>query len=107
MITVMETWYLKDADRALQIMQDMDELVGPNAHDDPGWCGHAQFFQHTDQPDQVIMIYPWRSQVLHESLCETEEDLLAEFVAANCERPRTIQYLAELPVETEHDHDHH
>lgn len=106
MITVIETWYLKDdfTDQALQIMQEMDDLVGPNAHEDPGWHGHAQFFQRADDVSQVFIVYPWRSREMHERLSRAEEPLLAAFTDKYCQRPRTFEYVTELPVEVEHDH---
>lgn len=109
MIIVMETWYLKSEfqGQALELMQQMDDLLGPDAHDHPGWNGHASFYQSTENPNQITMVYPWKSRALHENLASKEESMLVEFVQTYCEKPRLIQYFNELPVEVEHDHDHH
>jgi 3-oxoacyl-[acyl-carrier protein] reductase len=106
MVTVIETWFLKSefADRALPLMQDMDDLVGPNAHDDPGWSGHALFYQRDADPNQVIMMYPWGGVDAHKALCASEKALLKDFTAKYCERERTVEYLTELPVDVDHDH---
>jgi 3-oxoacyl-[acyl-carrier protein] reductase len=105
MVTVIETWFLTSefADQALKIMQDMDDLVGHNAHDDPGWCGHAHFYQRDANPNQVIMMYSWRSIDKHKALCLSEKPMLQDFMAKYCERERTIEYLTELPVDVDHD----
>jgi hypothetical protein len=107
-ISVMELWYLKPGTEAeaLGVMQEMDDLVGPGAHDHPGWCGHAHFFQSHAERGTVLMLYPWRSKELHEDLRRREEPLLADFYDRYCARPRDIQYWDELEVEVEHDHDH-
>jgi len=108
LITVMETWFFKSelADRALELMQEEDELVGPNAHDHPGWSGHADFYQRADDPSQVVIVYPWLNRESHADLTAKEEPLLSEFVAKYCRRPRVFEFFTELPVEVEHDHDH-
>jgi hypothetical protein len=108
MVTVKETWYLRGevADRALELMQEMDDLTGPNAHADPGWAGHARFFLRGTDPSQVIMIYPWRSVADHTRLREAEKSLLADFHTKYCNRERDIEYMEELPVDVDGDHDH-
>jgi hypothetical protein len=108
MITVVETWQLKPevADDALRLMQEMDDLVGPNAHAHSGWCGHARFLRGHDDSARVVMLYPWRSKELHEDLLRTEESMLADFQRAYCARPREIRYYDELDVEVEHDDGH-
>ncbi|UMO99831.1 hypothetical protein [Amycolatopsis sp. EV170708-02-1] len=108
MITVKETWYLREdiADRAMELMQEMDDLTGPNAHDDPGWAGHARFFRRETEPGQVIMIYPWRSHEDHARLRAAEKSLLAEFHTKYCTRERDIEYLEELPVDVDGEHGH-
>lgn len=105
-ITVVETWFLKEelADQALKIMQEMDDIVGPAGHDDPGWIAHGQFLQSEDDPTRVIMMYPWRSRSSHEQVAAAEEPGLRQFCADYCARPRRIEYFTELPVEVEHDH---
>jgi hypothetical protein len=109
MIVVMETWYLKPAfaDRAVEIMQEYDDLVGPPAHGHPGWCGHGRFFQSTADSTHVTMLYPWRSCELHEDLAANEEKLLPPLYQKYCARPREIHYYRELAVEVEHEHEHH
>ncbi|MFS1512053.1 hypothetical protein VQL36_06395 [Chengkuizengella sp. SCS-71B] len=109
MITVMETWYLKNGleKQALELMQEMDDLVGPGAHEHLGWCGHASFYQNSEKPNEVIMQYPWKSQELHVDLRDKEESLLTAFYAKYCLKPRNIIYFHELEVEVEHDHDSH
>ena len=103
MITVLEVWRLKPAfqNQALEIMQKMDDLVGPPAHDDPGWCGHARFFQKTSAPEEVVMMYPWRSRELHERLVAQEEPLLQSFFEEYCSQKREIHYYEELAVDVE------
>ncbi len=108
MVTVIETWFLKEefTEKVIPVMQELDDIVGPNAHDDPGWAGHAGFYQYDDQPTQVIMMYPWRSREEHLKVCDFEDPMLADFTAKYCVQPRRIEYLTELPVEVDHDHDH-
>lgn len=103
MITVVETWRLKPehARDAARIMQEMDDLVGPNAHAQPGWCGHARFLQSQAHPEVVLMIYPWRSREAHAALEGQEEPLLAAFLARYCAGPREVAYFSELAVEVE------
>lgn len=108
MITVIETWFFKQelADQALSLMQQQDDLVGENAHNHPGWSGHAHFYQRHDDRTQVLIVYPWRDLAAHKDLCVSEEPLTREFIATKCTKPPHIEYLTELPVEVEHDHDH-
>ncbi|SMO52628.1 hypothetical protein [Melghirimyces algeriensis] len=87
-------------------MQQMDDMVGPAAHEHPGWCGHASFHQRMEKPTEVIMQYPWRSRELHEDLTTQEEPKLAEFYGKYCSKPRDIHYFNDLQVEVEHNHDH-
>lgn len=109
MIVVMETWHLKAGweVRALEVMQRMDDVVGPPAHDHAGWCGHAHFYQSDDRRGDVIVVYPWRSYELHRDLVEREEPTLGDFYAQYCAAPREIRYYTELAVEVEHEHDAH
>ena len=105
MVTVIETWRLRPELKkdALALMQKMDDLLGPAAHKHPGWCGHARFFQKSEQPTEVIMMYPWRSRELHEDLTIEEEPVLRGFYDEYCIAPREIHYYAELSVEVEDD----
>lgn len=107
MITVMEVWHIKPSfqDKVLDVMQKMDDMLGPPAHQDLGWCGHARFYQSVASPTKVLMIYPWRSRELHEALVEREEPLLRDFLAEHCTAAREIHYYNELPVEVEHGHE--
>lgn len=108
MISVVEVWRLKPGleGDALALMQEMDDLLGGNAHRHPGWCGHARFFQSQQDPTTVMMLYPWRSRELHEDLMRTEEELLAPFYERCCTARREVHYYDELDVEVEGDHDH-
>ena len=105
-VTVVETWRLKDefADRALELMQEMDDLVGPPAHVDPGWCEHGRFFQRQEKPTEIWMMYRWRDRKAHEEFIKREELLLGDFYAKYCVGPRGITYFSELPVDVEADH---
>ncbi len=106
MVIVQEVWHLRSGydGRAQDVMQELDDLVGPAAHEHPGWCGHARFLQSTGPSGEVVMLYPWRSRVLHEELAAREEPLLAEFNRNYCAAPREIRYFAELAVDVEHEH---
>jgi hypothetical protein len=107
MVTVVERWHLAPglAPRALEIMQEMDELLGPPAHAHPGWCGHAQFLQSHANPSELLVVYPWRSRELHASLVRDEDPKLQEFNRSYCAAPREITLFDALPVEVEHDDD--
>jgi hypothetical protein len=109
MIIVQEIWHLKPGleDKALELMQQMDDLVGPPAHVHPGWSGHASFYQSTADPTAVIMQYSWYSRELHEDLARDEEPRLQEFYQTYCSMSREIHYYTELPVEVEHEHESH
>ncbi|OBB94648.1 hypothetical protein [Mycobacterium sp. 852002-40037_SCH5390672] len=104
MITVMEKWFLRpNMNRwGLEIMQQMDELVGPAAHVNPGWAGHARFYQSRSAPSELLMVYPWRTLPEHRDLATTEEPLLADIYHQYCSARRKILYFDELPVEVEH-----
>ena len=108
MVTVIERWTLRAevADRGLQIMEEMDNLVGPAAHEHPGWVGHAAFYQSKTSPNEVLVVYPWRGIEEHLALCGDEEPLLTGFYEKYCTAKRDIAYYEELPVEVEDDHDH-
>jgi 3-oxoacyl-[acyl-carrier protein] reductase len=103
MIVVVEVWHLKPGleARALEIMQEMDDIVEAPAHLNPGWCDHAHFYQSARDPTRVLMVYPWRSRESHEELAEREAPLLAAFHEKYCTRPRELQYHHELAVEHE------
>jgi hypothetical protein len=105
LVTVVEKWYLKEefAGEALERMQEMDDIVGPNAHVDPGWCEHGRFFQPQEKPSEIWMMYTWRSRAEHEVFIKQEELLLADFYGRYCPRPRDIVYFTELPVDVEAD----
>jgi hypothetical protein len=102
-VVVTETWRLKtqfEGD-ALRLMQQMDDLLGPAAHEHPGWCGHARFFQHAERRGEILMVYPWKSRALHEDLLAREEPILRGFEMHYCRAPRAIDYHHELPVEVD------
>ncbi len=109
MVFVMEVWHFKPGlqDKALELMQNMDNMVGPPAHEHPGWCGHASFYQSVACPTDVVMLYPWRNHELHKDILVQEDPLLSDFYDAYCRAPREIHYYTELPVEVEHDKSHH
>jgi hypothetical protein len=103
MITVIETWSIKQAlqAQAKDIMQAMDDLLGPGAHAHPGWQGHASFFQRSDRPEEVVVLYPWESIESHRDLCERESEALPEFYEKYCNKPREIKYFSELLVDVD------
>lgn len=105
MIIVIETWHLKPecAERSTEIMQEMDDLVGPRAHEDPAWAGHADFYHSREHAEQVLMVYRWRSAEEHRQLAAREESELQEFYRVHCSAPREISYYTPLPVDVDHD----
>ncbi|WP_116044944.1 hypothetical protein [Amycolatopsis palatopharyngis] len=100
-ITVIEHWHLKQefADKAFEVMQEMDDLLEDNAHDSPGWAGHARFFKLGSEPTRVMMIYAWETHAEHKRLLESETPLLSEFMSRYCTREREVEYAEELPVD--------
>lgn len=100
-ITVIEHWHLNDdaARDAFAVMQQMDDLLEDNAHDHPGWDGHARFYQPTDDPHRVLMLYSWRTRAEAEALLASEEPLLRDFVAQHCTRDRQVEFADELHVD--------
>lgn len=108
MVTVMEVWHLKPeyVTNSTEIMQEMDDLVGPNAHEHPGWCGHASFFQDADNPTRITMIYPWANRELHEDITNREKNLLQGFIAKYCSSDRLIGYFDQLSVDVESSEHH-
>ncbi len=105
MITVLEIWSLKPEyeQQAQRVMQEMDDLLGPPAHEHPGWNGHALFYQNIDHPLEVFILYPWKSRELHLDLIKQEEPKLQSFYATYCSSPRRIHYYQMLPVDVEHE----
>ncbi|MDQ1646466.1 MAG: hypothetical protein QOJ50_2650 [Cryptosporangiaceae bacterium] len=106
MVTVIERWMLRPdlAERGLQIMEEMDDLVGPSAHADPGWSGHAHFCRSLSTPNEFLVIYPWRSVEDHEQFRATEDRLLTGFNERYCASERHISYYDDLPVDVEDKH---
>jgi hypothetical protein len=104
-IVVIETWHLKPecVGQAREIMQEMDELVGPRAHQDAAWAGHADFYHSHAQSDTVLMAYPWRSVEEHRGLAASEDPDLQDFYRTYCAVPREISYYTPLPVDVDHD----
>jgi heme-degrading monooxygenase HmoA len=100
-ITVIEHWRLKQefADKAFEVMQEMDDLLEENAHKSPGWAGHARFFKFASEPTRVMMVYAWETRAEHERLLESETALLKEFVSRYCSQDREVEYAEELPVD--------
>jgi hypothetical protein len=107
MIIVREVWQLKPeyARSALEIMQEMDDLLGPGAHAHPGWVGHASFYQNVDRPGEAVLQYPWASRESHRDLVDREENMLTAFTEKYCRQPRRIDYYELVDVEVEDDHD--
>ncbi|MGH9969622.1 MAG: hypothetical protein ACREBG_17760 [Pyrinomonadaceae bacterium] len=107
MIKVAEKFFLKPGleGQAVQIMQLLDDLLGPAAHQHPGWCGHASFLQSEERPREVFVIYSWRSEELHAALFKQEEPMLADFYRRYCSAPREIAFYRELAVDVEQDHE--
>lgn len=103
MITVMETWFLAPGleGRAFEILQEMEDLLGPAAHAHPGWLDHAQFLQCQDDPRRLVVLYPWRSRELLDDLLAGEEPRLRRYVERYCSRPREVLCFSELPVDVE------
>lgn len=102
-IIVRETWYLKEEylDDALSIFQEMDDILGPEAHVQEGWSNHARFFQNQINRERVEVFYAWASRVLHDRLIQREGPILEAFQRKYCLKPRTFEFLTELPVEVE------
>jgi hypothetical protein len=102
-VTVIETWRLREefTGRALELMQEMDDIVGPPAHVDPGWCEHGRFYQLQEKRSEIWMMYTWRSRAEHEVFIKREELLLGDFYEKYCQGPRDITYFTELPVDVE------
>jgi hypothetical protein len=100
-IIVRETWYLKNDyyEIALNVFQEMDKILGPEAHDHDGWCDHARFFQNNEFPEKVEVFYPWKSLKLHKALINEEKVILEDFEKKYFKKPRTFEYFTELPVE--------
>lgn len=103
MVTVIEQWQLKleHVNDSIAIMQMMDDIVGPEAHEHPGWCEHAKFFQDQSNPQCISMIYDWKSQQLHEDITRDEKDRLKQFIETYCETDRTIHYYKQLPIDVD------
>lgn len=101
MITVQERYSLKPeyVTSADEVMQKLDDILGPAAHESDGWVDHARFLQDRLHRSQVVIIYPWESA---ESLCDLvhdEETRLGEFYATYCTKPREISVFETLAVD--------
>ena len=107
MITIIESYLLKPgyAPQALSVLQELDNLLGPNAHANSGHAGHARFLQDASDPAQVRLVYEWRDRESFAELLRSEEALLPDFLAKYCAGPRVVQVHDELAVEVEHDDD--
>jgi 3-oxoacyl-[acyl-carrier protein] reductase len=107
MIQVCERFFLKDVleDKATQVMQILDDLLGPGAHAHPGWCGHATFLQSVERPSEILMLYPWRSAELHVDLRAREDLLLEDFYERYCTAPRSVTFYRLMDVEVEYEHE--
>jgi hypothetical protein len=107
MIFVIESYFLKSeyTPQALTVLQELDDLLGPNAHANPGHTGHAHFLQDASDPTQVRLVYAWGDQGSFADLARSEEPLLVNFLEKYCCAPRLIQVHRELPVEVDHHED--
>ena len=106
MITVEEEWTLAEGIEPDAMMHEIEDVIGPLAHDHSGWAGHAMFLQPLeDSPNRLVLIYPWNSLKEHEDMIEKEQSYLPDFYKRLCSGPRSIRYYRELP-HPEHDHDH-
>lgn len=107
MITIIESYCLKPAyaPQALSVLQELDDLLGPNAHANSGHAGHARFLQDASDPAQVRLLYEWSDRESFAELQRSEEALLADFLVKYCAGPRVVQVHDELAVEVEHDDD--
>jgi heme-degrading monooxygenase HmoA len=108
MIFVIESYSLKPqyVPQALTVFQKLDDLLGPNAHSNPGHVGHAHFLQDQSDRTQIRLVYEWRDQDSFSELTRSEEPLLSDFLKKYCRAPRLIQVHRELPVEVgDHEHD--
>jgi 3-oxoacyl-[acyl-carrier protein] reductase len=105
MIVVHEIWELRPefTGSATRILQEMDDLLGSNAHEHPGWSGHATFYQNAARPAEVILSYPWASIESHRDLSESEENILSGFTGKYFTGERRIEYYETLAVEVEGD----
>jgi hypothetical protein len=104
-ITIIESYFLKPgyAAHALSVLQELDNLLGPNAHANSGHAGHARFLQDASEPSHVRLVYEWRDRESFAELLHTEEALLPDFLAKYCAGLRVVQIHDELAVEVEHD----
>jgi len=101
MITVLEVITLKtehaNLQGALLAGQAYDELLHHNAHRADGYIDHAAFmFQ---EPDRLVILYPWRDEPSVQELLVEEEQILAPFFNEFCVGGRQVSFLTELPVE--------
>ena len=105
MITIIESYFLKPdyAEQALRVLQELDNLLGPNAHTNRGHADHAHFLQDAADPTQVRLVYQWRDPESFGELVSSEAALLPEFIGKYCSAPRVIQVHEELAVEVDHD----
>lgn len=105
MIYIIERFQLKPdvAAEPERVMQSLDDLVGPAAHEHPGWMAHAMFFQNVTDLSEVLMVYPWKSRELHSDLLKQEEPTLFSFYREFCSGPRRVELYRPLDVEVEHD----
>jgi heme-degrading monooxygenase HmoA len=95
-ITVEEVWSLKPGVHSEHAMQAIEDVMGAIAHSHPGWCGHAMFLRQLDEPERVIIIYPWSSIEDHEDLVAQEMPHLKGFYDSFCTAPRALRYYTEI-----------
>jgi hypothetical protein len=101
MITVLEKVTLNSdhasSDGALLAGQAYDEVLHDNAHHADGYVDHAAFMYQ--EPDKLIILYPWRDETSIRELLAQEERLLTRFFSDYCIGRREVTILTELPVE--------
>ena len=102
MITIIESYSLKPehVHGALEVLQELDCLLGPNAHRNRGHVGHAIFLQDEVNPTEVCLVYDWRDRESFEELLVSEEPLLGNFQSKYCSRPRIVRVFKSIAVET-------
>jgi len=101
MIHVTERYWLKSeyAADAARIMKELDDILGPAAHENEGWVEHASFLQDRLHRHQVAIVYRWLNAESFWELVHDEEPRLVQFYKKYCAKPREISMFEELDVE--------
>lgn len=103
MIHVIERYVLKREyiSKAAEVMQNLDDILGPAAHLNDGWVNHAQFLQDQLHRDQIVIVYQWKSAELLHDLLHKEESQLFSFYETYCQKPREVSVFHLLPVDVD------